>query len=115
MARRRFVSPAFFSDERFRGLPHSHRLAYLGIATQADREGRFCPNPVTLHAAIFPDDPLIDFVGILDDLEDRGAIRTYTSHRKRYGVVVRWKDEQPPHPSELSSRRPAPPAAGGNP
>ena len=82
MARIRTVKPELFTHEqlyeaeRETGLPL--RVAFIGLFTQADREGRFKWRPRTLKLGILPHDEL-DFSRVLDALATRGFLVKYAS------------------------------------
>jgi hypothetical protein len=82
MARIRTVKPELFTHEQLyeaekqTGLPL--RFAFVGLFTQADREGRFKWRPRTLKLGVLPHDE-IDFARVLDALLTRGFIRKYAS------------------------------------
>ncbi|GAA4169527.1 hypothetical protein [Shinella granuli] len=82
MARIRTIKPEFFKHEGIfdaeqeTGLPL--RLAFAGLWTQCDREGRFAWRPRQLKVDILPYDEL-DFLRVLDALATRGFIVKYAS------------------------------------
>ncbi|ACC76129.1 hypothetical protein PPMP20_18875 [Paraburkholderia phymatum] len=82
MSRIRTVKPELFSHEELydaekeTGLPL--RLAYIGLFTVADREGRFRYKPRTLKKDVLPYDE-VDFERVLDALVTRGYLVRYTS------------------------------------
>lgn len=111
MARIRTVKPKFFRHrdlflaEKACGLPL--RLAYCGLWTAVDREGRFEWIPETLVLDILPYDTL-DFAVILDQLEKNGFIKKYTIDGKHYGFIPSWKKHQIVNHREAESEIPAP-------
>ncbi len=56
MARIRTIKPQFFLNEELAELPAMVRLLFIGLWTQADREGRLLDRPKRLKAEIFPYD-----------------------------------------------------------
>jgi hypothetical protein len=54
MARIRTIKPQFFLNEELAELPAMVRLLFIGLWTQADREGRLIDRPKRLKAEIFP-------------------------------------------------------------
>ena len=82
MARIRTVKPELFTHEQLyeaeqeTGLPL--RVAFIGLFTAADREGRFKWRPKTLKLSVLPHDHL-DFSRVLDALLTRGFLVKYAS------------------------------------
>jgi hypothetical protein len=54
MARCRIISPTHFQNEILAELPIEARWLYLGLFTEADREGRLEDRPVRLKAVLLP-------------------------------------------------------------
>lgn len=112
MARIRTIKPEFFDHvglfdaEQETGLPL--RLAYIGLWTQADREGRFIYEPRRLKARILPFDD-VDFLRVLDALTTRGFIQTYEIAEKKYAFIPSWHDHQSINNKEKESSLPSPP------
>ena len=86
-----FLSEDLFDLERASKVPV--RLAYIGLWTVADREGRFEWKPRQLKAAILPHDQL-DFAKVLDALERSGRVERYTVDGREYGWIRSWKHHQ---------------------
>ena len=97
MARIRSIKPAFFRHARLfdaekeTGLPL--RVAFAGLWTAADREGRFewAPRELKLDALPYDD---VDFSRVLDALWTRGHIGKYESEGREYGYIPSWEDHQ---------------------
>lgn len=112
MARIRTIKPEFFSHEDLftgeqeTGLPL--RLAYAGLWTVADREGRFKWKPMQLKTAALPYDE-VDFSRVLDALATRGFIFKYEISGVFYGVILSWKVHQFINNKEPQSLIPEPP------
>lgn len=111
MARIRTVKPELFGHEdlfdaeREAGLPL--RLAFIGLFTCCDREGRFKWRPRTLKKDVLPHDE-IDFARVLDALGTRGFIRKYVIDGEEYGVIPTWPKHQVINNRESASDIPAP-------
>lgn len=111
MARIRSVKPDFFRHsglyeaERDTGLPL--RLAFAGLWTASDREGRFSWKPKELKLDCLPHDD-IDFSRVLDALVTRGFIVRYASAGKEYGYIPSWHDHQVINNREAASVIPPP-------
>lgn len=112
MARIRTIKPAFFRDfdlfqlERETGLPI--RVAFAGLWTAADRDGRFRWHARELKLDCLPHDD-VDFGDVLAALERGGFIRRYEVSGRAYGLVRSWQDHQRPRNDEEDSKLPAPP------
>jgi hypothetical protein len=112
MARIRTIKPDFFRHEglfeaeRESGLPL--RVAYAGLFTVADREGRFRWRPRQLKLDVLPFDE-VDFARVLDVLCTGGFIERYTSGGEEYGRIPSWLKHQVINNRESASTLPAPP------
>jgi hypothetical protein len=111
MARIRTIKPGFFRHEglfdaeREDGLPL--RLAFAGLWTAADREGRFRWKPRELKLDCLPHDE-VDFARVLDALATRGFIVKYEAEGKEYGYIPSWHDHQIINNREKDSDLPEP-------
>lgn len=112
MARIRTVKPMFFRHRRLflaeheTGLPL--RVAYAGLWTVADREGRFKWEPEEIKLDCLPFDD-VDFSRVMDALFTRGFIVKYASGGRQYGVIPSFKDHQVINNREAASDFPEPP------
>jgi hypothetical protein len=110
LARIRTIKPEFFlHDELFEleqetGLPV--RLAFIGLWTQCDREGRFKWRPLRLKAAILPYDS-VDMSRVLHALNTRGFLVKYANETGEYGVIPSFKNHQVINNKESKSDLPA--------
>lgn len=97
MARIRTVKPEFFKHydlfkaEKETGLPL--RLAFSGLWTVADREGRFKYLPPQLKLDVLPYDE-VDFDQVLQSLAKYGFIEIYEVAGRRYAEIPSFKDHQ---------------------
>lgn len=113
MARRRTLSPEFFSDEDLSMLPFEARLLYAGLWCYADREGRLEDRPKYLKAMIFPYDR-VDVEKLLTllanpqtpDRPGKVFIRRYQADGKQLIDIPEFSKHQSPHGTEHSSRLP---------
>ena len=111
MARIRSIKPEFFRHEALfeaeqeTGLPL--RVAYAGLWTACDREGRFIWAPRQLKLDCLPYDE-VDFARVLDALWTRGFVVKYAVDGKEYGCVPSWNDHQIVNNREADSRLPGP-------
>lgn len=111
MARIRTIKPEFFRHEALfeaekeTGLPL--RIAFAGLWTAADREGRFRWAPRQLKLDCLPYDDA-DFSRVLDALMTRGFIAGYVVEGKQYGHIPSWKHHQVINNREKPSDLPEP-------
>jgi hypothetical protein len=86
MARIRNIKPEFFDDEELAEVPPVTRLLFVGLWTQADREGRLEDRPERLRVRLFPYDQDItatSLAGMLTELDAHGFIHRYTVKGQR--------------------------------
>jgi hypothetical protein len=121
MGRIRTIKPEFFLHEGLFDLEYETglpvRIAFAGLWTQCDREGRFKWRARQLKTQILPYDD-VDFSRVLDALFTRGFIGKYAVEDAEYGYVPgfldhqvinnREKDSSLPEPSENNSLTRAP-------
>lgn len=111
MGRIRTVKPELFTHEdlfdleKATGMPM--RVAFIGLFTCCDREGRFKWRPRTLKLAVLPHDE-IDFSRVLDALATRGFIRKYEVDGEEFGVIPTFSRHQVINNRESESELPAP-------
>lgn len=111
MARIRTIKPGFFRHEalfdaeRGTGLPL--RLAFAGLWTAADREGRFKWRPRELKLDCLPHDD-VDFAMVLDGLAAIGLIQKYEVDGECFGFIPNWKKHQVINQREAQSCLPEP-------
>jgi hypothetical protein len=112
MARIRSIKPQFFRHRRLyvaeidSVLPL--RVAFAGLWTCADREGRFRWEPDELKLDCLPYDE-VDFSRVLHALFTRGFIVRYASGGREYGVIPGFADHQIVNNREADSILPVPP------
>ena len=109
MSRIRTVKPDLlrhedlFDAELACGLPL--RLAFIGLFTVADCEGRFIWKPRTLKLDVLPHD-VVDFAAVLAALEAAGFIQRYMVDGVQYGRIKGWTGWQEiPLPPDWAARR----------
>ncbi|MDL2401573.1 hypothetical protein [Rhizobium mayense] len=111
MARIRTIKPEFFKHEGIFDAEHATglplRLAFAGLWTQCDREGRFAWRPRQLKVDILPYDD-VDFSRVLDALATRGFIVKYASNGREYGCIPSWHRHQVINNRERDSEIPEP-------
>jgi hypothetical protein len=113
MARTRIrtIKPEFFKHEGLFDLERKTelpiRIAFSGLWTCCDREGRFEWRPRWLKSEILPYDE-VDFSRVLDALVTRGFLVKYAIGSEIYGCIPSWKKHQVINNKELPSVIPAP-------
>lgn len=111
MGRIRTVKPELFTHEDLymleqeTGLPI--RIAFAGLFTVCDREGRFKWQPNRIKLAVLPYD-VLDFSRVLDALVTRGFIRMYSADDQIFGVIPTWSRHQVINNRESASEIPEP-------
>ncbi|WP_210526362.1 hypothetical protein [Rubellimicrobium arenae] len=112
MGRIRTIKPEFFKHEELfdaeeeTGLPL--RLAFAGLWTVADREGRFEWKVRSLKSDVLPYDK-VDFSRVLDALATRGFLVRYRVDGREYGAIPGFKKHQVVNNRESASQIPPPP------
>ncbi len=112
MARIRSIKPDFFMHDGLAELSPIHRLLFIGLWTQADREGRLEDRPARIKAAVLPYDAA-DVDQMIDDLAlhpERFIVR-YEVCGVRYLQVTGFSAHQQPHIREVPSKIPGLPAS----
>jgi hypothetical protein len=111
MARIRTIKPEFFRHgglfdaEIETGLPL--RVAFAGLWSACDREGRFMWRPRQLKLDALPFDQ-VDFAQVLDALRAGGHVVRYTVNGVDYGCIPSWKRHQVINNRETESILPLP-------
>ncbi len=106
MARSRNIKPGFFQNEDLQELDFATRLFFIGLWTEADKEGRLEDRPKKLKNALFPADD-VDVEQMLDGLAAYGFISRYERAGKKIIQIVKWAKHQNPHRREAPSALPA--------
>jgi glutathione S-transferase len=107
VARIRTIKPSFFSNEVLAQLSPWHRLCFIGLWGQADREGRLEDRPQRLKAAIFPYDN-VDMDELLGGLAEKGFIVRYGADGVPAIQIDHFLKHQRPTRDEHVSLIPAP-------
>jgi hypothetical protein len=111
MARIRTIKPEFFRHEGLFELERECclpvRVAFAGLWTAADREGRFKWSPKTLKLDCLPFDEC-DFSRVLDALSTRGFIVKYVVDGREFGFIPSWNEHQVINNRESESVLPEP-------
>jgi hypothetical protein len=111
MGRIRTIKPEFFRHEDLYELEKATklpiRLAYAGLWTCCDREGRFKWRPRSLKVEVLPYDEC-DFSRVLDALATRGFIVKYRVAEEDFGYVPSFQAHQCINNREASSTIPDP-------
>ncbi len=111
MPRIRTVKPDLFRHEELFEAEISYnlplRIAFVGLFTCCDREGRFRWKPRILKLDILPFDD-IDFTLVLEALVNSGFIQKYIYDGKEYGIIPSWHRHQVINSKEQNSTLPKP-------
>lgn len=111
MARIRSIKPDFFKHYELFQLEEATklplRLAFSGLWTVADREGRFKWRPEQIKLDVLPYDA-VDMNSILNRLHEFGFICKYCVGDKYYGYIPTWQQHQRPSREEPPSEIPSP-------
>lgn len=111
MARIRTIKPSFFRHgelfdaEQQSGLPL--RVAYAGLWTIADREGRFKWKPRDIKVEVLPYDD-VNMDAVLAALEAGKFIQVYTANGQKYAYIPAFSEHQHINKNEAASTLPAP-------
>lgn len=106
MARIRTIKPDFFKNEQVGSLPYEWRILFVGLWTQADREGRLRERVRYLKSELFPYDEVDVDVG-LGSLERAGLIDRYVVDGQSLIAIPTFLEHQRPTKKEIASRLPA--------
>jgi len=112
MARIRTIKPEFFKNEELAELPAIVRLLFIGLWTQADKEGRLLDRPKRIKAELFPYDS-IDIDKELSRLQSAGFIKRYEVGELKVIHINTFTKHQRIQGNEAHSESalPAPPTA----
>ena len=106
MSRIRTVKPELFKHEAlFDAELNSKlplRLAFIGLFTVADCEGRFKWRPRTLKLDVLPHD-FVDFASVMNALESAGFIERYEVDGEVYGWIPSFTKHQRLQTKELAA------------
>ncbi len=111
MARIRTIKPGLFRHEQLYDAERTSklplRIAFAGLFTAADREGRFQWAPRALKLDCLPYDDC-DFEDVLNALNEHGFIQKYEVNRKAFGFIPTWQIHQHVNVREVASTYPEP-------
>ncbi len=107
MARIRTIKPDFFINDSLAELPPLDRLLFIGLWTQADREGRLDDRPTRIKVSILPYDDH-DIPEALDRLQGKNFIIRYKIKECNYIQINNFLKHQYPNIKEQQSTIPAP-------
>jgi len=107
----RTVKPELFTHEQLFDLEMQYqtpsRIAFIGLLTCCDREGRFYWEPKRLKHYILPYDA-VDMAVVLEIFRKHGFIKKYEYQGEFYGYIPSWKRHQMINNREEESALPAP-------
>lgn len=102
MPRIRTIKPDFFKNEILAELPFTCRLLFIGLWTQADKEGRMEDRPKRLKAELFPYDNL-NIDDLLSRLQSAGFIIRYEVSELKVIQIINFTKHQRITGSEADS------------
>jgi len=109
VARIRTIKPEFFLHDRLAELSPLHRLLFVGLWTQADRDGRLKDRPRRIKVAVLPyDDADVD--AMLDDLHRGGFLVRYAVDGDQFIEITGFSKHQSVNVKEPKSTIPPPPS-----
>lgn len=108
MARIRTIKPELFLHEGLASLSPIHRYLFIGLFTQADREGRMEYRPKRIKVCILPYDD-VDMEKLLKELTESGFLINYNVNGTNYLAITNFLKHQYPNVKEPESTIPAPP------
>lgn len=106
MARKRMISPEFWTDEKLGILPVETRLLFMGLISNADDEGRLPGNTMLVKSVIFPYDNFSNnkIEEWLLSLAQQNIIVRYKFDNQTYIQIVNFSKHQTinrPTPSKI--------------
>src|ERR1700730_8877014 len=105
----RTIKPEFYNHTSLFDLEQKSRLpirvAFSGLWTVCDRDGRFKWDPRELKVHVLPYDDL-DFALVLDALVTDGFVVRYEVAGRVYGYIPSWRNHQVLNARERKSRLP---------
>lgn len=107
MARSRNIKPGLFANELLGEADPLTVLAFVGLWTLADKEGRLECRPKKIRAQLFPYRPDIDINSSLEWLMNESFISCYCANDESYIQILNWSKHQSPHHKEIDSTIPA--------
>lgn len=107
MPRIRSIKPEFFLNDDLAALPPLTRLLFIGLWTEADREGRMEYRPKRLKVALLPYDEC-DIEVMVEALAKAGFVTRYEVSDDSFLQVNKFAKHQSPHYKELPSVLPPP-------
>lgn len=111
MGRIRTIKPEFFKHEELYQAEEKSclplRIAFSGLWTIADREGRFKWKPTQIKLDVLPYDK-VDMGDVLDALVAFGFVEKYSVDGKDFGYIPSFKEHQVINHREAPSVIPAP-------
>lgn len=97
------IKPEFFDDPDLAELSPLARLFFIGLWTEADREGRVIDDTRRLKARIFPYDA-VDIEALAVELHGKDLVRRYSDVNCKHFLWIRtFTKHQRPHPKEPQS------------
>lgn len=113
MPRARNIKPAFFENEHLGGLSGDIQLLFIGLWTQADREGVIEYRPAKLRKALFgfrndiTDEVFNGYITVLTRLDNGRMLVIREYDNIEYLIVINFETHQNPHHTEKKGKLPS--------
>lgn len=113
MPRARNIKPAFFENEHIGALSGDLQVLFIGLWTQADREGVVEYRPAKIRKALFgfrddiTDDVFNGYITVLTQLDNGNMLLKKKCDEKEYLVIVNFEAHQNPHHTEKKGKLPS--------
>jgi hypothetical protein len=99
MARARTIKPGFFLNEDLSDLTPYARLFFIGLWTQADRNGVVEYRPRRLKAELFPHEA-VEIGALAVELHGKKFLEMWDYGGTKYIIIPTFSKHQRPHPDE---------------
>ncbi len=112
MPRARNIKPAFFENEFLGTLPGDIQILFIGLWTEADREGILEYRPAKLRKALFgfrpdiTDEIFNGYITVLEQLDCGSMLKKTVCNGKQYIIITNFLDHQTPHKTEKKKKCP---------
>lgn len=100
MARKRNLSPEFWTDPKITKLSRDARLLFIGLISNANDYGKLRGTPSTIRSKIFPEDVEVSLETIEDWLNQMAALKLiirYNIGGEPFVYILNWPKHQPLH------------------
>lgn len=112
MPRARNIKPGFFENEFIGELPGDIQILFIGLWTQADKEGVVEYRPAKLRKALFgfrkdiTDEIFNRYITVLERLDNGSMLSRTVCNKNQYIIINNFLDHQSPHHTEKKGKLP---------